>query len=191
MKVYISLILIIIIIYIYCRLFYHNVNYVISNVDNQKYLVRNIPDKIYASNLLAKIKINMLKLNSYLMINIKKFDEYKSYIELLNSRIHNVVLRESSSNDNTTSYSINKGDSIVFCLRSKTNNELYDLNLLMYVAIHEMAHIACPEYDHTPLFKKIFAFFIRIAIELEIYKYINFDKNHINYCGLTITNSII
>src|SRR5438445_471854 len=83
---------------------------------------------------------------------------YNIYIEQLKERMSNVIISESSENNGYTSYSINKGEQIVFCLRSKKdNNHLHDLNLLMYVALHEMAHVACPEIGHTDLFKEIFA----------------------------------
>ena len=40
--------------------------------------------------------------------------------------------------------------------QSKILNEIHDMNTLIYVVIHEMAHVACPEYGHTKLFKEIF-----------------------------------
>ena len=61
----------------------------------------------------------------------------------------------------------------------------------MYVALHEIAHIACPEYGHTDLFKKIFAFFVLVAMNIGIYKKIDFNYDPVDYCGLTITESII
>ena len=54
-----------------------------------------------------------------------------------------------------TSKKINKGEEIVFCLRSIPDNKLHNINELMYVAIHEIAHVGCPEIGHTSLFKKI------------------------------------
>ena len=91
----------------------------------------------------------------------------------------------------TLMYSVNKGEQIVFCLRSKNTGKLHSLNLVMYVALHEMAHVACPEYGHTKLFKKIFAFFTKTAIEMGIYERIPFNQRPEEYCGLTITDSII
>ena len=65
------------------------------------------------------------------------------------------------------------------------------MNLVMYVVLHEMAHIACPEYGHTQLFKQIFAFFAETAIKINLYEKINFNENPSEYCGLTVTDSII
>lgn len=99
---------------------------------------------------------------------------------------------ESSENSIYTSYSVNKGEEIIFCLRSKeTKHKLHDINLVMYVVLHEMAHVACPEYGHGVLFKKIFAFLALRAIDLGIYKKIDFSKDTREYCGMNINDSII
>ena len=83
---------------------------------------------------------------------------YEEYIDLLasNFREDKTVVYETDPDSNLTSFSVNKGEELSFCLKSKKTDTLHDLNLLMYVAIHEMAHIACPEIGHGTLFKKIF-----------------------------------
>jgi hypothetical protein len=143
--------------------------------------------------MLAKIKKNIFELTDHLIIyKDSKYVEMKPYIEQLNRKIRNSEISESSEDSVYTSYSVNKGEELVFCLRSKTNkNQLHKLNLLMYVTLHEMAHVACPEYGHTLLFKKIFAFLTEIAIKIGIYEKINFSNQPTEYCGLTISDSII
>jgi hypothetical protein len=170
----------------------YKVVYVKSTVDNQEYLVRDLPDKQQAADLLANVKANMMKLTNYVYANKDtKYVEYKSYIEQLYTGMQKVVIHESDEDNDYTSYSINKGEQIVFCIRSKYTGQLHDINLIMYVAIHEMAHVACPEYGHTPLFKKIFAFLITVAIQLGIYKKVDFHNHPVEYCGLIITESIV
>lgn len=91
-----------------------------------------------------------------------------------------------------TSYSVNKGEQIVFCLRSRKNKDsIHDLNLMMYVVIHEMAHVGCPSIGHTDEFRMIFAFFTQQAIKLGLYKKIDFNNNPMEYCGMTVSESII
>ena len=90
-----------------------------------------------------------------------------------------------------TSYSVNKGEELVFCLRSKEDNSLHDINLMMYVALHEISHIACPEIGHTPLFKKIFAFFTEKANELNLYNIIDYAEEPKEYCGMILSSSIV
>ena len=166
--------------------------YVESNIDYNYYLVRDDNDKQKASNLLSKIKINIDKLANYCYENRYNYKNMKPYIEQLYRRIQNSFIVESNKNSTYTSYSVNKGEQLVFCIRSKDNNEkFHDLNLLMYVVIHELAHVGCPEYGHTPLFKEIFIFLCEISIKINIYKKINFEDDNREYCGMTITESVI
>jgi predicted metal-dependent hydrolase len=167
--------------------------YVKSDIDNKFYLVRNAEDKHNAANMLAKINKNILDLSEYLEKNRENYPEYKEYIDLLYKKAPNIILVESTQDSLHTSYSVNKGEQIVFCLRTKKlGNELHDLNLVMYVVLHEISHVACPIYDnHGPLFKKIFAFITTEAIKLGLYKRIDFMYNPTEYCGMEINSSII
>ena len=160
----------------------YEVTYVQSLVDGNEYLVRDLEDKQYAADLLANLRKNIMKLTQILYQNkdTEQYKDYKKYVEQLQERIRNVIINESSEDNAYTSYSINKGEQIVFCLRSKHNGKLHDLNLLTYVAIHEMSHVGNPEFGHGDLFKKIFAFFTKAAIENGIYKKIDFLKCRLN-----------
>lgn len=171
---------------------YHNMTYVKSDIDDEFYLVRDVPDKISGANLLAQIKKNILIIDNHLTTNKSNYSTHTAHIEQLHNRIANVIITESSSDSSYTSYSVNKGEQIVFCLRSRDNNgKLHNINLIMYVVLHEISHVACPEYGHTELFKKIFAFITNIAIELKLYNKIPFGESAVEYCGLMITDSII
>jgi len=188
----IILCIILLIIFLYLKREYNDVIYVKSDIDDHLYLVRNLLDKQQSANLLATIKKNMFKLVNFLIENKNKFEEYIPYIEQLNNNIKHVYLTESSENSVYTSYSVNKGEEIVFCLRSRTHkNKLHDINLIMYVVLHEMSHVACPEYGHGDLFKKIFAFITLRAIEIELYTKIDFFNQPVEYCGMMVTDSII
>ena len=88
-----------------------------------------------------------------------------------------------------TSYSVNKGEKLVFCLRHRDGPNkgiLQDLNTLMFVALHEMSHLASKSYHHTPEFNDNFKFLMREAIHCGVYQKIKLPKK---YCGITITSS--
>lgn len=188
----IILILLIFLYYYYTQTHHYPVTQVKSDIDDNFYLVRDLPDKQDAANMLAKIKKNIFDLTNHLVTNKKNFPDYIPYIDQLQERIKNVIIQESADNGLYTSYSINKGEQIVFCIRSRDNlNKLHDLNLVMYVAIHELGHVGCPEFGHTELFKKIFAFYATEAVKIKIYTKIDFENKNKEYCGLTITDSII
>jgi hypothetical protein len=168
-----------------------NLKYVMSDIDDEYYLVRDLNDKQKAANLIARLKKNIHLIKDYLVENIDNYPEMKQYIKQLQRKLKHTVYYENEEDSIYTSYSVNKGEELVFCLRSKKNkNRLHKLNLIMYVTLHEMAHVACPETGHTPLFKKIFSFLTKIAIEKGIYKRIEFYENPREYCGLTISDSI-
>lgn len=171
-----------------------DVKYIKSDVDNKMYLVRDLPDAQRAANMLGRIRGNVNELIKYMQQNTSDDDkkEYDPYIKQLANRFEDCIINESTSDSVYTSYSVNKGEQIVFCLRSRNQwGELHDLNLVMYVALHEIAHVACPEYGHTPLFKRIFAFFTKAAIKKGIYKRIDFPNQPVEYCGISISESII
>jgi hypothetical protein len=194
-KYFIFILIIIFILFIILKYNTENeVVYVKSTIDNKKYLVRDLPDKQVCANMLAKIMQNIYKLSDHLYNNRNnnKYKEHKDHIEQLHSRIRNCIVSENGSNAVYTSYSINKGEQIVFCLRSRDDmDKLHDINLVMYVALHEISHIACPEYDHTPLFNKIFAFIANVAVDIGVYSKIDFEKNNTEYCGMILNQSII
>lgn len=167
--------------------------YVKSNIDNNMYLVRDLEDKQDAADMLAKLRKRMDILVLHLYENKNKtYKDYKKYIKQLKRRLKSSEIAESSEDSVYTSYSVNKGEEVVFCLRSKkVKNKMHDINLMMYVVLHELAHVATPEYGHTALFKKNFAFLTNTAIDLNIYTKIEFTEKPKEYCGLTITDSIV
>ena len=186
------IIIFIILYFIYNKVYkYDNLVKVQSTVDNDYYWVRDKHDKIIATNTLAKIKINMVKLINHLKHNINKFPDKMSYIKDLILRTKVINIMETPQDEKYTSYTINKGEKIVFCLRTKVLDKIHDMNTLMYVVIHELGHVGCPEYGHTPLFKKIFKFLLEQSIEIDIYDPIDYRLAPQQYCGMTINEYIL
>ena len=109
--------------------------YVKSTVDGRKYLVRNLPDKQDAANMIATVRGNLVKLAQ----ELKKKNEGNIDIERMINNF-NPNIKESEKNNKYTSYSINKGEKTVYCMRSRDDkNESVKLNTMMFV-IHELAH---------------------------------------------------
>lgn len=160
----------------------------IKAYDNNTYYVRDLPDKQAAANLLAKIRENLVNLVNKLE---NKNNKYSNYIKKLSKELKDCEISENTGNSPYTSFSVNKGEKIIFCLRSRKTKQIYDINLLMYVALHEISHIACPEYGHTNLFKEIFRYICKEAIDLNLYQKIDFNSSPEEYCGMMITESII
>ena len=99
-------------------------------------------------------------------------------------------ITESDENNKYTSYSINKGEKIVFCLRSRDkDNKLVNLNTMMFVAIHELAHLMTKSIGHTKEFWDNMRFLLKKAIDMKIYTKQDFKNNPQPYCGTQITDS--
>ena len=133
----------------------------------------------------------MVKLIEYLKVNMDKFPENMTYIKDLISRTKTINITETPADEKYTSYTVNKGQKIVICVRSKLFEDIHDMNTLMYVVIHEMGHIGCPEYGHTPLFKKIFKFLLEQSIVIGIYDPVDYRYNPQQYCGMVINEYIL
>jgi predicted metal-dependent hydrolase len=190
-----TILIAIIIIFIYIFLFYNKKNVVLvpGKESNNKYLVYNDEKKVESAVLLEQITNNMFKLRDHLHNNINKYPEYDKYIKQLyrNLNKNKTLIYENDPNSKLTSFSINKGEEIAFCLKSKKTGEIHQLNLLMYVAIHEMAHIACPEIGHGALFKKIFRFLTEVSMEIGVYSKENYESKPVEYCGMVLSSSIV
>jgi len=64
-------------------------------------------------------------------------------------------------------YTINK-QKVYLCLYDE-RNEYYPMNMLMYVALHELAHCLCKEIGHTESFFEIFRKLLKKAEEVGVY----------------------
>jgi hypothetical protein len=195
------IIVLVVIFYMYFESQSYDVLPVKSTIDNQEYIVRNLPDKVEASNLLATIRAKMVELVNYLdSIDSKELEIYlrendsvedvQKSIKLLKKRFQPDNLSESTPNDKYTSYSVNKGEKLVFCLRARNNNEtLVEPNIMIFVALHELSHIMTKSVGHTEEFWNNFRILLRVAIRQKIYHNLDFNNNPQDYCGTKITDT--
>ena len=188
-----TLILIVFIIVFYIVFIMNDSSLVKFNVDGTYILVRDTPDKVKSAELLNELINRMYALKEYVVTDKNKYPDYIQYINQFNENFTptRTKIYETSLSSNYTSYSINKGEELSFCLRSKSTGKLHDINLLMYVAVHELAHTACPETGHTPLFNNIFKFLLERAMEIKLYYYEDYASNPIEYCGMNLYTNIL
>lgn len=90
-------------------------------------------------------------------------DEVRSNFAQLDPKYAEIPLREGDS-----AYTENKA-MITLCLKDPKNGEFYDMNTIMYVALHELAHMTSKGWGHGDEFKKNFAELLRRAAKLGIY----------------------
>jgi predicted metal-dependent hydrolase len=104
------------------------------------------------------------------------------------------VFIENDMSSKDTSYSENKGEKIVVCLRDKTKPPTYPLideNTVMFVMLHEMAHLMTETIGHTQEFWTNFKRILHDAVKLGIYTQVNYAQSPVPYCGMQITDSPI
>jgi predicted metal-dependent hydrolase len=157
-----------------------------SNIDGKNYQVRNLPDKQEAADLLAKIRIKLEKLVDSMNKKFSEDSNVKQMVEKFNP--NNIT--ESPKSNKYTSYSINKGEKIVFCIRQKNDTEeLVDENTITFVAIHELAHIMTKSVGHTEEFWDNFKKLLKESVKIGIYDRENYTNDPREYCGIQVTDS--
>ena len=164
------------------------VSFVKSKVDGARYLVRTMHDMQKAADILARLAAKLERIvASFLEKHPKDRDAQR-----LRDNYDKGSLSEGTEDSKFTSYSVNKGEKIVMCLRSRDGNmKLADENVLAYVAIHELGHLMTKEIGHTSTFWKNFKRLLQHAIDTGEYKRVDYKKKPVRYCGMDIKSSVV
>jgi len=159
--------------------------YVVSNIDGKTYKVKNTHLAQQCADTLATVNQRILKLKRY----VEGLDPKPVYTHRLDKYNPDAISENILNLD--TSYTLNKKD-MYFCLTPREEDiYVYDINTLMFVAIHELAHISSKSVGHTEEFKINFKDLIKHGIATGVYEYIDYSKSPVEYCGMTIKNNII
>lgn len=115
-------------------------------------------------------------------------DTYRMVAFLLDNYNPEVMIENDPRKSEDTSYTLNKGERMFVCLRQRKNPaRLVDPDALMFVLIHEMAHIL--NYDnigHDTIYWRRFKWLLGEAAASGVYTPIDYSKYPITYCGLHI-----
>lgn len=148
---------------------------------------RNVSDKA-AEQMLTRIDNSITRLRKHLERKYPNDPRVKRFKE----RYRGDDIKEIDPHNwnGDTSYVLGKGREIGFCVRQKTaNKELVDMDAMMYVAIHEMAHLVSKGIGHGNEFKENQKWLLREARESGVYDYsTDFSKKPIVYCGMVIND---
>jgi hypothetical protein len=167
---------------------HENMVYVKSTIDNRDYYVKDKEDKQQAANNLSMIRHKLLKLIKYFKQNYP--DDERVHRIFRKFKYNNIIENFPSPNNTLTSYSINKGDKMVFCLRQRNeHNSLVDMNTLLFVSLHELAHVMTISIGHEQEFWDNFKFLLKHAIKTGLYKYEPYHHKSQKYCGTDITDT--
>ncbi len=146
------------------------------------------------SYLLNEYKLFSLKKKIYSFVDSLQKDsvnhEYSKYINVLHQKIKKTVIGlnngyRDEKGELFTSYTINKGEKMFVCMRNQNKNDVF------YVILHELAHIACPEEEHTKLFNDIYKYLVTYSIKNNFYDFRDYKKNPVDHCGYIINENIL
>lgn len=163
-----------------------NLKCIISEVDGNKYCVRERNKLTLAADMLARTTTKLKQLVEHVS---KKYPDREN-VKRLKAGFNPTKVVETLPTSEYTAYSENKGEKIAFCLDTeKGNNKLIDENTLTFVGIHEISHIATKSVGHNDEFWKNFKFLLGEAVEMKIYTPIDYKKKPQKYCGMEITDN--
>ncbi len=152
-----------------------------SKLDGRNYIVRKLPDAIKAADKLATINSNVQKL-------ISTLNTGKKGVSKLKSRYNPNTLSETGIGAKYTSYSVNKGEKISICVR-QIDDSFIDDNTIMFVVIHELAHVMSESIGHTKEFWDNMKYLLEEGEKIGIYRPVNYKENPETYCGMEINST--
>ena len=159
---------------------------IVSDVDGNKYCVRERAKLDMAADLLAQCTVNMKKLVKHMGKTYPDQDNVRRLVEGFDP--HQVG--ETLPTSEYTAYSENKGEKLAFCLNTtKHGTKLIDSNTLMFIALHEMAHVMTESIGHKEEFWKNFKFLLQNAVDIKIYTPVDYKNDPQQYCGIEINDN--
>ena len=162
---------------------------VISRVDGKPYKVRDMHDKQQAADLLATLRRKLTALCSTLEKKYPDKPQVKHMVEHFRADPERFL--EATPDSEHTSSTVNKGESIHMCLRQRDgpDESLINENVMMFVALHEFAHICTESVGHDASFWNNFGWLLKEAEAEGLYQYTNFSAHPVSYCGVYITDA--
>ena len=163
-----------------------NLKCIVSDVDGNKYCVRENAKLQETADLLARVTN---KLKNLVDIAHKEYPGREN-IKRLYNKFNPKKISEILPTSKYTAYSENKGEKLAFCTTTtKEGSIVIDENTLTFVAIHELAHIMTVSIGHKDEFWKNFKFLLQIAVKNNLYTPVDYGKKAQEYCGMKITDN--
>ncbi len=170
--------------------YYRSDGMVVSKIDGNAYSVKtHFPDHDEAADILARLnEINMRVIN-HLNEKYAGTDQYDNVSFLTNNYNGDVLSEHTPLTTINTSFVLNKGDLIKLCLRCPKTKKIHFFQTLVFVNLHELSHLLDKQYGHKLSFWRGFKTILEAAHEIGVYDPVDYKKNPVKYCGMTITNN--
>ena len=160
---------------------------IVSSVDGNKYCVREREKVQEAADMLAKITVKCKALVDF----TNEHHGDKENVKRLVSGYNPQRVMETLPTSEFTAFSENKGEKLAFCLNKKREgvSNMIDEHTLMFVAIHELAHVATKSIGHKTEFWDNFKFLLENAKEAGIHVPTDYKTTPAEYCGMNIKDN--
>lgn len=160
---------------------------IVSTVDGNKYCVREREKLQEAADMLARITVKCKELVDYVQQKHGDQDNVKRLVEGYNPQ----RVMETLPTSEFTAFSENKGEKIAFCLNTKREgvSNMIDEHTLMFVAIHELAHVCTKSIGHKTEFWDNFKFLLENAKDANIHLPVDYKTKPAEYCGMNIKDN--
>ena len=160
-----------------------------SSIDGELYTVRDMPDKQNAADTMAKVRLKMNKLKLHLESTVPDKPQVQQLTRNFEANANR--FKEATPDAEHTSYSVNKGEEVHFCLRQREagDESLVNEDIITFVAIHEMGHMITKTIGHGPDFWNNFARLLQEAEKIGVYTQRDFRAHPVSYCGMKITDN--
>ena len=161
-----------------------------STMDGEKYtVIEKLPNSKQAANILSEVNRRNMILIDYLKRNYPD----KEITKRLASRYKRSSIKEVNPNNllGDTSYMVGKGRVYGLCIRQKEKGaEFVPIDDIMFVNIHELAHIATKENGHPKQFWENNEWLLKQASKIGIIELKNYGETPAPYCGIMLTDVI-
>ena len=174
-------------VYVYFQTDDFDLKCIVSDVNGKRVCVRDRQKINEAADLLATVSNKMKLLVDYLHYKYP----HQENVQQLVANFDADKIKETLPNSTHTAYTENKKN-MSFCLNVKKNRvdeNMIDEHTLMFVAIHEMAHVCSKSIGHKTEFWENFKFLLTEAKAAGIHEPVNYKKTPKKYCSTLITDN--
>jgi len=152
--------------------------------NGKKYKIVYDDNSLKKANMLAELDSKVTKLVNYVNSNNLPNVEDSSR---LYERFNKIEIKEIPSGQKGAGFTINKGH-INLCVINIKTGKLNDIQDVMFVLLHELAHTMSVSYGHGEEFKKNFDILVKTAVKEQLWEPKDYSKQNTDICGVTVTN---
>jgi hypothetical protein len=128
----------------------------------------------------AKLEEVEQRLHTFLDRAPKDCPKFRRIRKRWNGKLYETAVEDHP--EEALAYSVDKGRAIHICVID-SNGRLANTNAMLFVAIHELAHVAETTYGHGPSFFETMKYLLEVADKVGVYHYQDHNSSFVSVCG--------